>query len=87
MARICLFVLLFGAAGLQAQELDQPLRAVHLSGNWGGTSDAVRLWEEDRTRPLRSVEIPLPPPRPNAVASFVEQRLGSARPASCSSAR
>ena len=23
------------AAGLQAQELDHPLRAVHLSGNWG----------------------------------------------------
>lgn len=40
------------AAGLQAQELDRPLRAVHLSGNWGHTADAVELWEMDRTRRL-----------------------------------
>ena len=40
------------AAGLQAQELDRPLRAVHLSGNWGHTADAVDLWEMDRTQPL-----------------------------------
>ena len=39
-------------AGLQAQELDGPLRAVHLSGNWGHNPGAVMLWEEDRTRPL-----------------------------------
>ena len=47
------------AAGLQAQELDRPLRAVHLSGNWAHTADAVELWEMDRTRrlvPLRYVE-------------------------------
>ena len=47
------------AAGLQAQELDRPLRAVHLSGNWGHTADAVELWEMDRTQrlvPLRFVE-------------------------------
>ena len=44
---------------LQAQELDRPLRAVHLSGNWGHTADAVELWEMDRTQrlvPLRYVE-------------------------------
>jgi len=47
------------AAGLQAQELDRPLRAVHLSGNWGHTADAIALWEMDRTQrlvPLRYVE-------------------------------
>ena len=52
MVRICLFVFLFGAAGLHAQDLTRPLRAVHLSGNWGLNPEAVRLWEEDRTRPL-----------------------------------
>ena len=40
------------AAGLHAQALDQPLRAVRLSGNWGHTADAARLWEMDRTQPL-----------------------------------
>ena len=40
------------AAGLQAQELDRPLRAVHLSGNWGHTADAVDFWEMDRTQRL-----------------------------------
>ena len=40
------------AAGLHAQQLDQPLRAVHLSGNWAHTADAVALWETDRTQPL-----------------------------------
>ena len=39
------------AAELHAQELD-PLRAVHLSGNWGHTADAVNFWEMDRTQPL-----------------------------------
>ncbi len=39
-------------AGLHAQQLDRPLRAVHLSGNWGHTADAVALWETDRTQPL-----------------------------------
>ena len=40
------------AAGPFAQEIDRPLRAVHLSGNWGHTADAVARWELDRTRPL-----------------------------------
>ena len=40
------------AGGLSAQELDRPLRAVHLSGNWGHTADAVARWELDRTQPL-----------------------------------
>ena len=47
------------AAGLQAQELDRPLRAVHRSGNWGHTADAVDFREMDRTQrlvPLRYVE-------------------------------
>ena len=52
MARICLLIFLFGGAGLHAQELDRPMRPVHLSGNWGNNPEAVRLWEEDRTRPL-----------------------------------
>ena len=39
-------------AGLHAQQLDRPLRAVHLSGNWAHTADAVALWETDRTQPL-----------------------------------
>ena len=39
-------------AGVHAQQLDRPLRAVHLSGNWGHTADAVALWETDRTQPL-----------------------------------
>ena len=57
--RICLLIFLFGAAGLHAQELDRPIRPVHLSGNWGTNPEAVRLWEEDRTRalvPLKFVE-------------------------------
>lgn len=46
-------VLFWGvAAGVYAQELDRPLRAVHLSGNWGHTANAVNLWEMDRTPPL-----------------------------------
>lgn len=40
------------AVGLSAQEIDRPLRAVHLSGNWGHTADAVARWELDRTQPL-----------------------------------
>ena len=35
-----------------AQPLDRPLRAVHISGNWGENPRAVRGWEEDRTRSL-----------------------------------
>ena len=59
MVRICLLVFLFVGGGLHAQKLDRPMRAVHLSGNWGQNPAAVRLWEEDRTRrlvPLRFVE-------------------------------
>ena len=40
------------ASDLYAQPLDQPLRAVHISGNWGLNPEAVETWEKDRTRSL-----------------------------------
>ena len=45
----------FASAGnlyAQPAALDQPLRAVHISGNWGHNPEAVEQWEADRTKPL-----------------------------------
>lgn len=43
-----------GAGGaVQAQPLDRPMRAIHLSGNWGANRHhAVERWDPDGTEPL-----------------------------------
>ena len=42
----------FPTSDLHAQPLTQPLRAIHISGNWGLNPEAVEAWEKDRTQPL-----------------------------------
>lgn len=50
---VVLFSTVFGSdLHAQAPALDRPLRAIHISGNWGANPEAVAKWEADRTRPL-----------------------------------